>query len=325
MKHNPTNAVSHLGHSNGVVSLWSPASGKALVSMFCHKAPVTDLAIDREGRYMATTGMDGYLKLWDLRKFGNLHCYKLDHPGVSVDISDRGLIAVALGRSAHVLSHAFTQPQDTTYIKHTIRCPSTAFSSGGSSVTSSVHALASSIQATSVKFRPLEDVLCISHSHGLSTIVVPGSGEPNFDSFENNPFMNPKQRREAEVQSLLYKISHEMIGLDSSFVGSVDKDQNKLIEEHKQIFTNANQNELKKKEKNKKRGRNKISAKIRRKQKNVIDSNLIKLKENQKKNKQEKLEFYGSGGGSDILKESSKTKKEKVGDALQRFAKKVES
>ena len=28
LKHNPINAVSHVGHSNGVVTLWSPASGK---------------------------------------------------------------------------------------------------------------------------------------------------------------------------------------------------------------------------------------------------------------------------------------------------------
>jgi U3 small nucleolar RNA-associated protein 7 len=63
LKHNPVNAVSHVGHSNGVVSLWSPTAGKALVSIFCHKSPVTDLAIDREGKYMATAGLDGYLKV----------------------------------------------------------------------------------------------------------------------------------------------------------------------------------------------------------------------------------------------------------------------
>jgi U3 small nucleolar RNA-associated protein 7 len=63
LTHNPTNAVSHTGHANGVVALWSPASGKALASMFCHKAPVTGVAVDREGKYMATTGLDGYLKV----------------------------------------------------------------------------------------------------------------------------------------------------------------------------------------------------------------------------------------------------------------------
>ena len=63
LTHNPTNAVSHAGHSNGVVTLWSPAAGKPLASMFCHKAPLTDIAVDREGRYMVTAGLDGYLKV----------------------------------------------------------------------------------------------------------------------------------------------------------------------------------------------------------------------------------------------------------------------
>ena len=67
LKHNRVNAVSHVGHVNGVVSLWSPTSGKALVSMFCHTAPVTDLAIDREGRYMVTAGLDGFMKVYTLQ------------------------------------------------------------------------------------------------------------------------------------------------------------------------------------------------------------------------------------------------------------------
>lgn len=63
LKHNPLNAISHVGHSNGIVTLWSPTSGKSLVSMFCHKSPVIDLAIDREGRYMSTVGMDCMMKV----------------------------------------------------------------------------------------------------------------------------------------------------------------------------------------------------------------------------------------------------------------------
>ena len=31
LKHNPINAVSHVGHSNGVVTLWSPASGNSVI------------------------------------------------------------------------------------------------------------------------------------------------------------------------------------------------------------------------------------------------------------------------------------------------------
>lgn len=288
LKHNNVNAVSHVGHSNGVVSLWSPAAGKALASIFCHKSPVNDLAIDREGRYMATAGMDGILKLWDLRKYTTLHQYKLDHPATSIDISDRGFISLSMGRNVQVLKDAFTQPTNTTYLKHSIRAPNASLMSGSS--TSSSKSLLSSILTTCVKFRPYEDVLCIGHSHGLSTIVVPGAGEPNFDTFENNPFMNSKQRREVEVQSLLHKLDPTMITLDSSFIGTIDKDHRSLQLEHNEIFSNANKSETSKKERNKKRGRNKISAKLRRKQKNVIDSQTIKLQEKLKHDKEMKKE-----------------------------------
>ena len=194
LKHNPTNAVSHVGHSNGVVTLWSPASGKALVSMFCHKATVSDVAVDREGKYMCTAGMDGFMKVWDLRKYTCLHTYKLDHPCVSLDISDRGMVAMALGRSVQVLKDCFLTPSDVTYLTHSIKPPATR--GGGSSVTASVRALASSVHAKSVRFRPLEDVLCCGHSGGVSSLIVPGAGEPNYDSFEVS--------RHAAISSVLF-------------------------------------------------------------------------------------------------------------------------
>jgi U3 small nucleolar RNA-associated protein 7 len=212
MKQNPTNAVLHLGHSNGVVSLWSPSVGKALVSMLCHTAAVTDISIDREGNYLATAGIDGYLKIWDLRKFGFLHAFKLDKPANALDISERGCLAVGVGRKVQILRDAFHRPTDVTYLNHEIRTPNAALSGGGG-LTAASRALLSNVSVNSLKFRPLEDVLCVGHSHGISSLIVPGSGEPNFDSYENNPFLTTKQRREAEVQNLLNKLSPDMIVL----------------------------------------------------------------------------------------------------------------
>lgn len=61
----------------------------------------------------------------------------------------------------------------------------------------------------------------IGHSGGLSTMLVPGAGEPNYDSFVADPFQSYKARREQEVAQLLDKLPPESITLDPSSVGAV--------------------------------------------------------------------------------------------------------
>ncbi len=55
------------------------------------------------------------------------------------------------------------------------------------------HKVQSGSQVTSVKFIPYEDVLGVGHSNGYSSLVIPGSGEANFDAYEANPFETKRQ------------------------------------------------------------------------------------------------------------------------------------
>lgn len=59
----------------------------------------------------------------------------------------------------------------------------------------------------SPRFIPFQDTLTIGHNAGITSILVPGSGEPNFDSSEADPFESRKGRREREVKALLDKVS----------------------------------------------------------------------------------------------------------------------
>lgn len=68
-------------------------------------------------------------------------------------------------------------------------------------------------------FCPYEDVMGIGHSAGLTTILIPGAGEPNFDSFVANPFQSRRERQEQEVHMLLDKLQPETIVLDPESIG----------------------------------------------------------------------------------------------------------
>lgn len=55
------------------------------------------------------------------------------------------------------------------------------------------HRLNNGSQVSGLMFAPYEDVLGVGHSSGYSSLVIPGSGEANFDAYEANPFETKRQ------------------------------------------------------------------------------------------------------------------------------------
>src|SRR5271156_994000 len=107
MAQNPYNAILHVGHQNGTVSLWSPNSTTPLVKIQAHAGPVRAAAIDRSGHYMLSGGQDLRLRLWDIRALKEVHAYNTFHPASSISISDRGLAAIGAGTGVTIWKDLF--------------------------------------------------------------------------------------------------------------------------------------------------------------------------------------------------------------------------
>jgi len=211
MCQNPTNAILCLGHSKGVVTMWSPNEREPVARMWAHKQPLTSIAVDRSGTYMATSAMDRSLKIWDVRMFKCSLDYKLPMVPSQIQFSDRRVLGVSMDKEVHLYKDACTKAVEYPYLKHTVN--------------KSIH---------DIHFVPFEDVLGIGHSSGFSSILVPGCGEPNYDSLEVNPYQNKKQRREAEVKNLLEKIPSELISINSRDLAEVNVEKlHQTLEERK--------------------------------------------------------------------------------------------
>jgi U3 small nucleolar RNA-associated protein 7 len=283
----------HVGHQNGTVTLWSPNSTTALVKALVHRGPVRSMAVDRQGRYMVTTGQDMRMAVWDIRMYKEVHNYSCLQPGSSVAISDRGLTAVGWGTKVSIWRGLF---EAAAADQQKVQSPYMSWGGDGQRI-------------ENLRWCPFEDVLGVAHDKGFSSVLVPGSGEPNFDSMEANPYETPKQRQEAEVKALLTKLQPEMISLNPEFVGRLDLVSDKIRREERDL-DNKHEDPIEKL-KNRGRGRNSALRRYLRKRgsKNVIDEKRLKVEALRQEQ-------------SSRVKEQRRREKEELGPALGRFVKK---
>ena len=292
---NPYNAIVHVGHNRGSISLWSPNSQDPVVKLLPHHGPVRSIAVDREGRYMVSTGSEQRMAVWDIRMWKPINKYYLYQPGSAVAISDRNLTAVGWGTTVEVWRGLFDKHKDD---QEKIGKPYLKWGGEGKRI-------------ESAEWCPFEDVLGIGHDKGFGSILVPGAGEPNFDALEVNPYETVKQRQEIEVRGLLNKIQPGMISLDPNFVGNLDLASHETRMREK-FPDRKPEDDEQVKEVNKMRGRNTTLKRLKRKKAgkvDIIDEKRAKLEEMLEK--QEK-------GDTDRLER----KKEEYGPALARFARK---
>lgn len=252
MRSNPYNAVISLGHAGGKVTMWKPTSTKPLVTMLCHHGPITALAFHHGGHLMATAGIDRKIKLWDIRNFQVLRTYS--GYAQSLDFSQKGLLAMSNGSQVHIWRDPSGSHDFGRYMNHSMM---------------------KGYQVGNVCFRPYEDVLGIGHSMGISSILVPGSGEANFDSWVANPYETKKQRREKEVHSLIDKLQPETIMLDPSKIGTLKPLRKKERPRRKEVEADLDETVQEAKSitfKNKTKGRSKPSKKARKKEEAVLNA-----------------------------------------------------
>uniref|UniRef100_A0A8D1GYQ4 WD repeat-containing protein 46 n=1 Tax=Sus scrofa TaxID=9823 RepID=A0A8D1GYQ4_PIG len=272
MTQNPYNAIVHLGHSNGTVSLWSPAVKEPLAKILCHRGGVRAVAVDPTGTHMATSGLDHQLKIFDLRgTFQPLSARTLPQGAGHLAFSQRGLLAAGLGDVVNVWAGpggAGAPCLERPYLTHRL--------------TGHVHGL---------QFCPFEDVLGVGHSGGVTSMLVPGAAEPNFDGLESNPYRSRKQRQEWEVKALLEKVPAELICLDPRALAEVDVVS--LEQEKKERIERLGYDPEAKapfQPKPKQKGRSSTASLVKRKKKVMDEEHRDKVRQSLKQQQQQKQE-----------------------------------
>ncbi|KAK5584023.1 hypothetical protein RB653_005630 [Dictyostelium firmibasis] len=199
---NPQNGVMNLGFSTGIVQMWIPKSRNPIVKIHCHKSPITSMAVSLSGNHLVTSGLDGMIKIFDLRNtYEEMHSFATRFTPNAISLSDTNVLAVAGDKKTFIWKNPFDTSIKEPYLVH--QNPS---------------------YARNVQFCPFEDVLGIGTESGFSSILVPGSGIANYDSMEADPFASKKMKREQDIKALLEKIPHDMITLDPNVIGTIQQD-----------------------------------------------------------------------------------------------------
>lgn len=187
--------------------MWTPNLNKPVVKLIAHNGPCKSLAIDLRGLYLATSGADNKVKIFDVRKLGNpLQEYWTEVPCNSLSISQTGLLSVTTLSEVKIWKDWQLEKQKSPYMSH----------HSGSSI-------------SDAQFVPYEDFLGIGTASGFSNICIPGSGIANYDSYEANVFQTKRQRQEQEVHSLLEKLPADTIIINPHEIGTIDKASEEVI------------------------------------------------------------------------------------------------
>ncbi|KAB7503070.1 WD repeat-containing protein 46 [Armadillidium nasatum] len=200
MCQNPWNGVICCGHTNGTITMWTPNSKKAVLSMLCHPQAVRALSIDPSGKYIATGCVDRTLRIWDARNVGDpISSYRLPGGIDKLSFSQTNFLGVSSRNVVEVYRNVGIQEKCDLYMRH--------------------H---SNNAVTGLRFCPYEDVLGCSLYDGYESLLIPGSGEPNFDALEANPYISGTGRKETEVKALLEKVPSDLITLDPLSIAQID-------------------------------------------------------------------------------------------------------
>ncbi|XP_068854998.1 WD repeat-containing protein 46-like [Aphelocoma coerulescens] len=199
MAQSPPSGLVLLGHANGVVSAWSPSGAEPVLRLLAQRGAVRGLAADASGRFVATSGSDRKLRIFDLRNLGLLQEWGLPAGAAHLEFSQRGLLAAACGDEVQVFGAPLSGSAPRPQLRHRPPAP-----------------------ALALRFCPFQDLLGAGHGAGFSSILVPGAGEPNLDALENNPYRSRRQRQEWEVKALLEKIPAELLTPDPSLLSRLD-------------------------------------------------------------------------------------------------------
>ena len=260
LKQNPYNALIAAAHPNGMVDMWSPNQKEPIVSMLCHPSAVRDIAFDIEGQYMVSAGTDRTVRVWDIRNFKCLQSYRLRSVPNCLDVSQRNCVAVGLGNVVEVYNDCFRTPVDTPYMRHRLNDT-----------------------ICDLEFCNFEDILGLGHQKGFTSVIIPGSGEPNFDALESNPYMTASQRKEMEVKALLEKIPAELISLEPTVLATVDKDSLRKSLEEKKKINYVKPSDIEFESRRKKRTKSAKKVKIKKELKEKKKRSEIQMKIKQKK------------------------------------------
>jgi U3 small nucleolar RNA-associated protein 7 len=180
MTQNKSNAIIAMGTSKGVVEWWTPGIGTPAVQLFVG-SKVDGIAFHKG--YMYTIADS--LKVWDSRMLKLVVEQPLNRRAQGISTSDSGLLAVNHGFKVDFFKDVHVEKQTHPYLRHDCAGKHTV---------------------NNLEFVPFEDLVGFGTNKGFTGIVVPGSGVPCYDSFENNPFETHKQKREALVHKLLEKL-----------------------------------------------------------------------------------------------------------------------